>query len=212
MLKLIATTAIGALALSAAPASAKVVDLAQAGSWTAYAGTSDTGRPICGMHIGQPGAKALHIKWGNGDTFWTVMAWKPGWRIPDGTKIPVVVGFDKTRLGNAIATGYSTEGKLRNTIGDHVEFSVHGDLLKDFFKGFKDGDRMWIQFPSGTETPWFADLTGSETIGNVFTQCIRDVIKRYPPATQPYGKEPEATQPFGQEPKQLPATKYDKSA
>ena len=140
MLKLLATTAISALALTAAEA--KTVDIARAGSWTAYSGTSDSGRPMCGMHIGEAGQKALHVKWANGDTFWTVMAWKPGWRIPDGTKLAVTIGFDKTTLGSGIATGHTTPPQWRATLGDQIEFYIFDNLLKDFFKGFKDADRM----------------------------------------------------------------------
>ena len=55
-------------------------------------------------------------------------------------------------------------------------------------------------------------MTGSETIGNVFTQCIRDVIKRYPPSTQPFGKEPETSQPFGKEPAAKPVKRFGNEA
>jgi hypothetical protein len=209
-MKNLVRTLMMATALSAGLAGqafADTKDIAKSGAWTAYAGTSDTGKPMCGMAI-KGSDKTLHIKWGQGWPDYGIFAWKQGWRTPEGAKLSVSLGFDKKPLGDATATGFQTKAEHRAYLGDYIQFSVGPEKIDEFMSEFAEADKMWLRFNSGNETPWFADMKGSRSIAAAFSKCVKALSVE---PTQPYGKQPEAgTQPFNRD--KLPTPTQDRGA
>jgi len=197
--KRLIVTVLAALALSTAivasskSASAATRQIAKSGAWSAYAGTSNTNTPLCGMLI-EGGGKSLHVKYAQGWNFINIVSWKKGWSIPNDTKMSVTLGFDKVEFGDATATGYRSPPEMRADLGDYISFQVGADLIDGFLEGFQSSNKMWLRFNSGTETMWLADMTGSREIGSVFARCMKALL--LPSGTQPYGKQPETSQPY----------------
>ena len=135
------------------------------------------------------------------------MAWKKSWRIPGGTQMQVGLGFDKHEVvWTTTATGGQTAEKYRAAVGDYIEFLIPENFIKGFLHEFKGSLKMHLSFPSGTETKWSADMTGSDEIAEAFVGCMQTLR----PPSQPYSSstptQPNATptQPFGQQPKRMP--------
>lgn len=206
MIKLLATTALGALCLSAALQPAKAGDYVS-GNWAAYAQTfAGTSSPGCGMRSG-PVAKQVHVKWFPGRDGLSVQIFKQGWRIPKGTKLTVHIGFDKSILGTAEeASGAMMDYSNGGAIGVVSFHMTDPTLLDNFLNGFRDAERMWITFPGGTEAPWWLDMTGSGDVLKAFYRCITANDKNN---SQPFGKPPETSQPFGKTSPQPAAKPYN---
>jgi hypothetical protein len=191
MRKLLLTTVV-AIAF-AAPASAKVQFVSSYGVWTVYAGTTDKGKPICGMLIkdNTPAGRTLHVKAIDGFGGILLMAWKPGWRIPDETEMPITLGFDRDTFGSTTAYGYTSAGDESS----HIEFRVvEGPATAKFLEEFAHADVMVLRFDSGSEVPWSMKMDGSRKAANDFAYCMAKYIR--PATTQPY---PQAsTQPYSQ--------------
>lgn len=187
----------------ALPGMASATDIKKSGSWTAYKveRSSVTGNPLCGMYV-NGSDKSLHVKWEYGKTEFWIMAWKRSWRIPQGTKMQIGLGFDKHEVvWTTTAQGGQTAEKYRAATGDYVEFIIPENFIKGFLHEFKGSLKMHLSFPSGTETKWSADMTGSDEIADAFVGCMQTLR----PPTQPYSSGAPSqpnTQPFGQQTKQ----------
>ena len=187
--------AVAALALSTAIAAggrqAMATDIYRSGSWTVYTTTANDGVSMCGMRIGEP-VKSVHIKWVGGQTGLQIHVFKHGWRIPEGQKVRVEIGFDREQAGAAWARGGMLGGRA-SVIGT-IAFGIK-DMAEvlEFLNDFGAANKMWLRFPHGTETAWSADMTGSRDASLMFLKCVGNL--KVP--TQPHGREPETSQPFG---------------
>jgi hypothetical protein len=206
----LAMVAVAALALSAAIAvsgkPAIAGDFYRSGYWTAYyEPKSNAGNAVCGMKTGSANDMSIHIKWFAGEKGITIQTFKGNWRIPKGQKVKVNVGFDKTQVGTATATGDMIYGS-NYQIG-LLSFTIDTSLedIKEFLDEFMAANKMWIEFPNGNEKPWFADMTGSRDAATAFFKCVKVV----PVPTQPYGA-PEASQPYGKQPAQQPTQPFER--
>lgn len=195
---LIATTAM-ALALAAIVQPASADDFYKSGYWTAYFMTAKENKlgnvALCGMRTGSPSASAIYIKSFAGSPGLTLDIFKNDWRIPEGQKVTVNVGFDKEQVGTADAVGGMLTGKGFQF--GQLAVRLGPDDVGDFMSNFMEANKMWVAFPNGTEKTWFADMTGSREVAKAFMNCIA----RMPVPTQPFG-QPEASQPFGKQPSQ----------
>jgi S1-C subfamily serine protease len=192
MKKILAAMVISAALVSTAFADTKTYY--RSGAWENYAGTSNKGVPICGMSIfTRDTSMSLHVKWSPDGV--RLMAFKDSWRIPDGTDIPVEIGFDKNTWRSGTASG-ETVSNRRFTSG-LVTVGINDDLVDDFLGEFGNANKIWMRFTSGNETPWVADMNGSRNAAAAFRKCISWMInKGYgAPPTQPYG-DSDTTQPF----------------
>jgi hypothetical protein len=198
---LVAVACVGALtpppadARSALPRSKDFFEIGRAGPWTAHAGRSDKGTPMCVVSIVKfRPVQLVSVKWFLGEDIVRIHIAKQSWRIPRGTTVKVELGFDQEREGiTADAHG-----------GDNlVEFFIAEEDVARFFSAFREADLMWLRFPEGNETEWRADMTGSREIASIYANCVR-TTKRFAP-TQPYGARGTtqpysgggATQPYG---------------
>ncbi len=161
-----------------------------AGSWDAFEATATGGQPICGIgsHNLADGS-SLSMRFQLGGSNVTFTASKPGWQIPDGTTLPVVmqVGLSEPWTEQAIGNG------------DRVEWTLDTDAMQTFDTQFRAASSMTLTFPGGTEPPWVIGLRGSTAISNAMGRCISDLRQRanttVPPqsATQPFGAAPAAS-------------------
>jgi hypothetical protein len=154
-----------------------------AGSWDAFESTSTGGQPVCGIgsHNLADGS-SLALRFQLGGTNVTFTASKPGWQIPDGTALPVVmqVGLSEPWTVQAIGNG------------DRVEWTLDTNTMQTFDAQFRGASSMTLTFPSGTEPPWVIGLRGSSAISNAMGRCIRDLRRRRNTAPTPQS----TTQPF----------------
>jgi hypothetical protein len=198
MKKLLAAAAISAALVSTA--SADIRTYYRSGAWENYAGTSDQGRPMCGMSISKRDVSmALHIKWLPGII--RVMAFKKSWNIPEGTQVPVELGFDSNFFGTTTATGGMFKTGTAFQAGT-VTFDIAATAIDHFLEEVGGSNKMWLKFTNGNEVPWSADMTGSRNSVNSFKYCISEMLKRNGSATQPYSSSStqpySSTQPFDQ--------------
>jgi hypothetical protein len=205
------TTALTAAALATTiattPVAAQVRNIAGSGSWVAFTGKANDGKPVCGMTASNTTTgRFINIKWFKGNKHLTLQAFAKGWNLPVGVQMPVHVNFDESDERREFVGIGNKGGK---STYDFVEFRLHGDFFTDFMEEVGGANRMIITFPDGNELPWAVDMTGSRDISRVFTNCIANTLPTpAPQATQPHiGKATQphsgkATQPHGTQPSQ----------
>lgn len=203
---LLAATVLGTAAQAA---SNGIQTYARNGNWSNYAGTSNDGNQfLCGM---ADSSNTTHIKYSpQTGNVWLMLA-KSTWRIPDGTQVPIEIGFD--RAGWSIpTTAYGTTQTLPGGYSlSTVTIHIKADSVKDFLDNFKDANKMWLRF-GGNEAPWIVDMTGSRETAETFIKCAASVTKptqpySSQPSTQPYSTQP--TQPYSSTDKQFGGDKFE---
>jgi hypothetical protein len=176
------------------PAKADVNVYYHVGAWDAFDGPGDNGQPVCGVgsrNSADGHTFSLRFQIGGDDL--TFIAAKPGWSIPDGMQIPVVmqIGLDQPWSAQAV-------GK-----GDHVQWVLDREGAQFFDSQFRRAASMTVTFPSGNEPPWVISLAGSTAVSNAMGRCVGDLTQRAA-AAQPAAQSPPtqqgATQPFGTAP------------
>ena len=162
-----------------------------AGAWDAFSGRSDGGHMFCGIGSTNPAdGRALSLRFDIGGANVVFEARKPGWSIPNGTNVPVVmtIGTD---------TPWSQQAVAENNA---LRWTLDGTAIQTFDAQFRRAGSMTVAFPGGNEPPWTLSLTGSTAISNAFGRCVRDLAARgetAPPGapTQPFTPAPAPTQP-----------------
>ncbi len=183
--------AVALTAGAALPAQAQVSVYYHVGSWDAFDGPGDNGQPVCGIGSRNPAdghTFSLRFQIG-GDTV-TFIAAKPGWNIPDGTQIPVVMQIGLEQPWTEQASGK----------GDRVQWKLDRVNAQIFDGQFRSATSMTVTFPSGSEPPWVVSLVGSTAASNAMGRCMTDLARRgetAQPVAQPTPAEQTATQPFG---------------
>ncbi len=178
----------------AAPAQAQVNIYYHAGGWDAFDGPGDNGQPVCGIGSRNPtDGRTFSLRFQIGGDDVIFIAAKPGWDIPDGTQIPVVVqiGLAQPWAGQAV-------GK-----GERVQWTLDRAVAQIFDSQFRRAVSMTVTFPSGNERPWIISLAGSTAASNAMGRCVTDLTQRAAaaqPAAAPTPAAQNATQPFGTAP------------
>jgi hypothetical protein len=157
------------------------------GSWDAFSGRSDSGQPLCGIGTADPAnGRSLSMRFALGGSAVEFTAGKPGWAIPVGTRMTVVM-----QLGSAAPWTELVEGD-----GRRLRWSMDQTAVQVFDTQFRRASSLALMFPDGNEPAWTLPLTGSTAIDDAFGRCITDLTRRTqggapaggPPATQPFGK------------------------
>jgi hypothetical protein len=162
------------------------------GSWDAFTGPGTDGKPVCGIGNTSPvdnHSFSLRFPIGGDSVMFEVK--KPGWTIPAGTRLPLVV-----QIG--LNSPWTLQG-VGN--GQVIGWSLDRTAIQTFDAQFRAAGSMTVSFPSGNEPPWTIALNGSTAISNAFGRCVTDITARteaQAPAPAPSGP----TQPFGQAPTQ----------
>lgn len=176
--------------MASRPADAELRTLLTAGLWTAYGGTTDSQRAVCG--IGTTGADGRHIaiEQASGETGIEVILEKPSWVIPDNTQIEIMFQID------------SNQGPLSQAVGSgsRIVIRMPFDASIGFMRGIRYGRQIKVFFPSGNELPWTGGLKGTSAAIDAFNDCRASLAPATP--TQPFRLEQEPgqtvpTQPFG---------------
>jgi hypothetical protein len=185
-----------ALALSSA-ATAEVKTYYRSGMWNNFAGVDNQNEFVCGMDITNRNAtQSVHIKWAASTGKFFVQIFKTGWRIPQGTKIPVEIGFDGGYWGN-VENAYGTTYHSGTYSWGGIVFGIKSDSVTDFFDNVAAANKMWLRFPNGNETPWSANMEGSRNSVSALKMCIQKVAAQ---KTQPYSNN--NSQPYSSQPTQ----------
>ncbi len=160
------------------------------GSWDAFSGAGTDGRPVCGVGTTNPADnRSFSLRFAIGGDSVMFEAKKPGWNIPGGTQVPVVmqIGLD---------TPWNVQG-VGN--GEVLEWTLDRGTMQTFDAQFRRAGSMTLSFPSGNEAPWTVVLNGSTAISNAFGRCVTELAQRTEPQ-QPAAAPAGPTQPFDQSP------------
>lgn len=137
------------------PARAEMRHYYQSGAWTNYAGTNEDNALTCGMMVNNQ-VSEIHIKYFAASNSVEIHLFKNTWRIPEGTKVQVEIGFDRNLWGST-DKAYGTSRK-----GDGmVAIKLAPEKQASFFQEVAHADKMWMRFPGGTEGLWEVNMTGS---------------------------------------------------
>jgi hypothetical protein len=174
----------------AVPAQSQVAVYYHVGAWDAFDGPGDNGQPLCGIGSRNPAdGRAFSLRFQIGGDQMTFIAAKPGWNIPDGTHVQVVMqnGLEQPWTEQAVGKGERLQWTL-----DRVNAQIFDDQ-------FRRAPSMTITFPSGSEPPWSLSLAGSTAASNAMGRCITDLAQRATtaqPAATPVPALSTTTQPF----------------
>ncbi len=184
--------AAGALMAGVAPpAWAAITVYYHVGVWDAFDGQGDDGAPVCGIGSHNPAdGRAFSLRFQIGGDDVTFSAVKPGWTIPDGTHIPVVVqvGLEQPWTQQAVGNG------------NRVQWTMPRTDMQTFDAEFRRASSMTVTFPAGSEQPWVLSLAGSTAASNAMGRCVTDLAQRAAaarPAASPAPAAESTTQPFG---------------
>lgn len=156
--------------------------LGRYGAWSVYSMVTPAGRNVCGMVAQGSEGRRLHVQHVRGSNFILFQAFKASWRIPQGTRMAISMRIDE---GAAWAAPQATG--QRNS----MQWTMRSGIPR-FEREFRNGSRLILTFPDGSEPDWAVSLNGSsEAMGRLVT-CMRS-----------HGAEP--SQPFGGTPPAQPS-------
>jgi hypothetical protein len=168
MKPLAACTAALTMLCLCAPAAAQVRELAQAGGWSAYGGTSSDGRQVCGMSV-SGGGRWIGIKYFEGDSNVAIQLSKSTWTVRDGLKVKVTMQFDDLSPWTARAISFHMED------GDGaLQLNISSDDIGQFAQEFVRSDTLYVRFPDQDDIEdWQADLDGTPTVTRAWVRCLK---------------------------------------
>jgi hypothetical protein len=180
--------------LAPAAAIAQIQTYYHAGTWDAFSGRDHKGGAVCGVGNTNPADnRRVSIRFDIGGTDTVIMATKPDWSIPDGTRVAVV-----TQIGLNMPW---TEQGIGH--GNSISWVLDPTAMRSFDQQFRSASQMTLSFPDGNEHPWSVPLNGSSAISQTLARCITDLTRQVQ-AAQAAGAEAGAppaaqgaTQPFG---------------
>jgi len=181
MLLLVGAASVGLVC--SLPAMAEYRQLASSGLWSAYGGTGDDGRALCG--IGTEGAETrrILIQQYAGESGLEIRLRKDSWAIPANTPVEFQVQVDSGEPTVLQATGTEHQVVVAMTFDQSIPF----------MRGIRAGRQIRVVFPSGSELPWTGALTGSGRAMNAFNSCRAGLGPAV--VTQPFAPSPSAAPP-----------------
>jgi hypothetical protein len=163
-LKPIVAAAVLAACFAASAARADTTTLAKAGGWEAFGGTTNKGRPVCGLSI-EPPNRYFGLKLFAGDETFTIQLSDKAWSITDKSKYGVSMRFDNNRVWTASAAG------MHFTDGDPgAEFTIRKGELTRFNREFGSSKMMRLQYTNGMDD-WAVDLAAAHEVNSKFAEC-----------------------------------------
>lgn len=175
-------------------AHAKITTIFSAGYWNVVKGTTAKNSLMCGMTTqNRSGSWVFSIDYFPHTPVLQIELIKETWRIPENTKIPVILQIGSSHLYTATATGDNHQ----------VYWFIPRHLARQFSYYFMKSNNMTVIFKSGDEPPWQLNLTGSSAAFRQFVRCMKAINAAGSPhgssqPTQPFNAAP--TQPFGSPP------------
>jgi hypothetical protein len=143
--------------------------LAHTGEWEAFGGTTTSGIPVCGMSSSANG-RYVGAKLFSGDATWTIQLGAKTWTVENGAKQKLELQFDNNTPWSATGTG------MHFNDGDAgLEFTIDRTELNDFVNEFRGSAHLNIRFVGSNAAPWTSNLVGTQTLGETFNNCVRDL-------------------------------------
>ena len=141
--------------------------LYSSGSWNVWLdAANDNGDRMCTMDAQFARANGwAYVKWTlRGGGF--LQAWKPTWRFPEGSTVPMSLTFISFEVFSPPIIG---EAKTLNK-GSALSFDIKD--LPSFLQLFAYANKMTIDFPQGNEPQWALKMDGGRDAIRAFEQCI----------------------------------------
>ena len=151
----------------AADAETKII--ARSGSWVAFGGTTDKGKPVCGVSQ-TAGDVYFGFKFFDGNETYTIQVGNKAWRIDNGTKLKVAMTFDGDATWNATATGFHF-----NDGDPGLEFTVNVNERNQFLTEFRDSAQLRMRFPGSMTADLVLGLNGTGALMDPLLACIRNL-------------------------------------
>ncbi len=162
----IKAVAVCALASQIGDAQAEVKTFARAGGWSAFGGTSDNNKLVCGVST-QGGGRWFGIKYFQNNSHMTVQLSKDSWKVTDGTKINLQMQFDRVSPWTVTATAFHMSD------GDAaLEFQIPRSKLDQWLGEFRAGSALYVRFPNSSVEDWRANLSGTSEIADKMGACL----------------------------------------
>lgn len=156
-----------ALLFAASGAQADTHTLAKSGGWKAFGGTTNKGRPVCGVSH-ETDDSYFGLKFFSGDDTFTIQISNKDWRVKDGNKYRLVMRLDDHPDWNATSTG------MHFNDGDPgLEYDIRKQELKNFVREFNTSRRLRLRFRDGDMDNWTLDLNGVDEVKAEFDACQR---------------------------------------
>lgn len=148
---------------------AETKTLAQAGSWTAFGGTTTgKGQGVCGISA-EPGGRYFGLKLFAGDDTFTIQMGTNAWKLTDGGKVELTMQFDAHQMWRARGTAFHfTDGDAG------LEVSVNRNELDRYQLEFRNSSQLQIKF-KGVLPDWRLGLEGTNAVNTAFQTCVRNL-------------------------------------
>jgi len=162
----IAGLAMVMVCLTASLATADVRVLARVGDWQAYGGSANDGRATCGLSTSGDG-KYFSVKYFYGNSTFTIQMGSDSWKIANGGKQKMTLRFDGNNPWAATGTGFHFNNGQAG-----LELTVNKSQLRQFMTEFRASNALRMTFDGTNVSGWFVSLAGTNSISQVFAQCI----------------------------------------
>ena len=154
----------------ALPARAEMKVLAEAGAWQAFGGTTETGKPACGVST-TGGGKWMAVKYYKGDESLTIQLSSSAWTVTDDTTIAITMAFDEESPWSARATAFHMPDK-----DAALEFAIKADQIGPFMEEFRKSDTLVVGFPNDKVEDWQANLNGTNAVAAGMISCVGQIL------------------------------------
>jgi hypothetical protein len=179
LLRASALFAAAVVLLTATTAQAEpITKLHSSGWWNVfYVASSSDKNPMCVMVkavLPDEAKGGVLVKWTE-DSGTAFQVWKPNWRMPEGSMVPVLLTFiysDRSPLPTTADAKVFRPNLISSTIDK--------DAVVSFLKGFGDAKKMTINFPQSNEPQWTVAMDGSRNAVGAFVRCIARIRNTAP--------------------------------
>ena len=163
---LVVAAAALAASLLVAPAQAETATLAQSGIWEAFGGSTESGRPVCGISA-EPGGRYFGLKLFAGNDTFTIQMGTSEWQLKDDAEVELTMLYDANPGWRATGT------VIHFSDGDAgLEFRIKREELERFQREFRTSRQLQIQFTDGLPD-WNLSLDGAGELDGAFQTCIK---------------------------------------
>lgn len=152
-----------------APTHAETTSIVRIKDWQAFGGTTEKGRPVCGVSI-DVGGKYFGVKYFAGTD--TAVVQMGGKTLKIAKDAQQAVKFRIDSHDGWKATGL---GIIFNDGEPGIEFRIKKDELDQFVEQLQSGSGLIVSLISSANDDWEFDLTGTRSVHSAIGRCINDL-------------------------------------